>query len=268
MVQDVLARVYEFQDINPAELRALARRVRILCIPAQRWLVRGERDLGVHLYLVKGHVATINPTRQLRGKTFGQLHSFYPGCGEARAISACQVLLVSADEREFILAHAPVRAAIDQPVTGWLGTFLSSHMMAHLRPAEWQHVLSVFQVQTFAAGAHVVQWGQPGTQCYVIESGNAVVHRNGRTLAHLGPGDFFGEDALILNGGRTATVTAATEVVVHAIAQAEFRRYLLERFSGASPGACPRCCDQRWARSGERRGLDQFVPAPRADQSI
>jgi SAM-dependent methyltransferase len=60
-------------------------------------------------------------------------------------------------------------------------------------------------------GGHVLtQEGTPGASFFVIESGTANVSHEGRTLASLGPGSYFGEIALVERGPRTATVTAAT----------------------------------------------------------
>jgi CRP-like cAMP-binding protein len=49
--------------------------------------------------------------------------------------------------------------------------------------------------------------------CYVIVEGTADVRRHGRTIAKLGPGDFFGEIALLDPGPRSATVTTTSEMV-------------------------------------------------------
>jgi predicted MFS family arabinose efflux permease len=67
------------------------------------------------------------------------------------------------------------------------------------------------------AGAAVVSAGEPGDLFYAIASGEVVVE--GRRL---GPGEFFGEIALLKDVPRTATVTAATDVALLALERGEF----------------------------------------------
>lgn len=59
----------------------------------------------------------------------------------------------------------------------------------------------------------IVEFGDPGTSFYVIVEGEAKVVRGSRTLAHMEPGEFFGEISLLDGGPRTATVIAETPVV-------------------------------------------------------
>ena len=84
-------------------------------------------------------------------------------------------------------------------------------------------------------GKAVAEQGTVGREFIVIVSGTATVQRDGLDIATLGAGDYFGEIALIAHGRRTATVIAATDLVVDAFSRAEFDQ-LLE----ASPELAPR----------------------------
>lgn len=68
----------------------------------------------------------------------------------------------------------------------------------------------------------VVREGQPGHDLYVIVSGTATVSRGGQHVATLGPGDYFGELAVLHSAPRTATVTADTEMEVLIVSSREF----------------------------------------------
>ena len=61
-----------------------------------------------------------------------------------------------------------------------------------------------------------------GHEAYVIVDGEAVVRRNGRDVTTFGPGDHFGELALLDGGPRTATVVASTPVRLLVLGQREF----------------------------------------------
>jgi voltage-gated potassium channel len=69
------------------------------------------------------------------------------------------------------------------------------------------------------AGTNLVEEGRFPHEFFVIEEGSAEVTLQGNRLAELGPGDFFGEIALVERLRRTATVTTTSPsrlVVMHA----------------------------------------------------
>lgn len=72
------------------------------------------------------------------------------------------------------------------------------------------------------AGKVLVGEGSTGTEFFVILSGKARVTRRGRKVATLGPGDFFGDLALLDKAPRNATVTADTPMELVVLGQREF----------------------------------------------
>jgi pyruvate,water dikinase len=92
-----------------------------------------------------------------------------------------------------------------------------------MSPRDIQGIAAMFRERRFDAGETVTREGAGGGAFYVIESGEATVAVAGRELAHLIPGDYFGEVALIDDGARTATVTATTDLVCHGLTYWEFR---------------------------------------------
>ena len=79
-----------------------------------------------------------------------------------------------------------------------------------------------------AAGKTIVEEGQTGHEFFLILEGNATVQRNGRKVATLGPGDYFGELALLDRGPRNATVKADGDMEVLVLGQREFSGVLDE----------------------------------------
>jgi CRP-like cAMP-binding protein len=72
------------------------------------------------------------------------------------------------------------------------------------------------------SGKVLVEQGSRGREAFVVIEGSATVRRNGRKVATFGPGDHFGELALLDGGPRTATIVADTPMRVLVIGQREF----------------------------------------------
>jgi CRP/FNR family transcriptional regulator, cyclic AMP receptor protein len=79
-----------------------------------------------------------------------------------------------------------------------------------------------------AAGTVVTRQGAIGHHFAIITEGTANVAIDGRVVAGLGPGDFFGEISLLDGGPQTATITAETDIAVEIIGHGEFTQFLRE----------------------------------------
>ena len=77
--------------------------------------------------------------------------------------------------------------------------------------------------RTFGEGETVTSEGQSGVGFFVIEDGSANVTVRGEAVRTLNPGDHFGEIALIDEGARMATITAASDLVCRGLTLWEFR---------------------------------------------
>ena len=100
-------------------------------------------------------------------------------------------------------------------------------LFAGLSRDELERVASWLDVRHAHPGERVCGEGSPGYSFFVIESGTASVTSDGGAARTLGPGDFFGEIALMETGRRTATVTASSQLEFFALWGGDFR--LLER---------------------------------------
>ena len=78
----------------------------------------------------------------------------------------------------------------------------------------------------FPEGAEVTTEGSTGAGFFVIAEGNADVSIGGEHRARLGPGDHFGEVALIDDGVRSASITAATDLLCYGLTPWEFRPFV------------------------------------------
>ncbi len=75
-------------------------------------------------------------------------------------------------------------------------------------------------------GKEMTREGAPGREFFVLLEGTADVKKNRRRVNTLGPGDFFGEIALVSHEPRTATVIATSPVRALVITDRSFRRLL------------------------------------------
>ena len=78
----------------------------------------------------------------------------------------------------------------------------------------------------FSEGDPMTSEGAGGAGFFVITEGNATVSVGGEVRATLGPGDYFGEIALIDEGTRTASITAATDVTAYGLTSWEFKPFV------------------------------------------
>jgi CRP-like cAMP-binding protein len=96
-------------------------------------------------------------------------------------------------------------------------------LFADLEGKELQQIASSMKPRTFSPGQQIAVEGESGVGFFVIEDGQAKVTVHGDEVRTLGPGDYFGEVALITHGARTATVTADTELKTYGMTFWDFR---------------------------------------------
>ena len=96
-------------------------------------------------------------------------------------------------------------------------------LFADLDDDELAQVALLFKERRFTAGETVVKEGADGAAFFLIESGEASVTVRGSDRASLGPGDHFGEIALVDEGVRSATIAATSDLVCYGLTLWEFR---------------------------------------------
>jgi len=101
-------------------------------------------------------------------------------------------------------------------------------LFAGLSRRHLRQVARLSEAASFRPGRMVAQFGSRGNAFYVIVEGTAKVTAgySSRTIAKLGPGDFFGELALLDGQPRSASVTAETHLTTIRIGRPEFRQLL------------------------------------------
>lgn len=96
-------------------------------------------------------------------------------------------------------------------------------LFAGLDDKELESIAASMRERPFAAGDTVTQEGAGGAGFFVIEDGTADVTVEGQPRGSLGPGDYFGEIALLTDSARTATIVATTDMLCYGMTPWEFR---------------------------------------------
>ena len=102
-------------------------------------------------------------------------------------------------------------------------------LFSALDEGELQSLAEEFNERRFSEGDTIALEGEGGLMFFVVESGEATVQVHGDEVGRLGPGDAFGEIALIDRRPRTATVTATSELRTFGLPVFVFRPYVEAR---------------------------------------
>jgi CRP-like cAMP-binding protein/Zn-dependent protease len=230
-----------FDDVPEDVLGELAGRVRLRTFPRGQPVIRqGERAVAFYVirrgtFRVVEEDPETGEERALRvlgrGESFGEL-----GLAEGRARAATVRALEEAEAFEVdkaafdhLLAdmvHVPHFA----PTLQATAELRSIRCFALLEPDELAEVLRAGEWRRIAPGETVIEEGEAGDAFYAVGSGQFDVLEGGERIATLGPGDFFGEVALLLDVPRTATIVARTPARVYRLDRDGFDRLVAGAF--------------------------------------
>ena len=102
-------------------------------------------------------------------------------------------------------------------------------LLDDLEPEELTKIAPWFEVQDVSPGVNLTGEGASGYSFYILSDGTASVTIDGVEVNTLGPGDFFGELAILGDGVRTATVTTTSPSRLLVVFGTEFRQLQQEQ---------------------------------------
>ena len=216
--------------------------------PGQELFHQGEHDQQV-IYLLHGllRLERDNAVSFVDAATTNTpIANKQPRPLTAVAETACGVLRIDADEldrllcwsqvADYLLAEIGSRRELDEDVT-WMQTILSSNLFFKVPPVNVENIFSRLEAQLVRTGETIVRQGELGDCCYFIKEGSAqVVLRDEKTqqinkLVNLFPGRCFGEDALVNDAPRNASVTMLSDGVLMRLHKQDFELLLKEPIS-------------------------------------
>lgn len=107
-------------------------------------------------------------------------------------------------------------------------TLPNIELFSELSKKELKNIAALMTPIQVKMGRVLTKEGDPGREFMIIIEGTATVKRKGKVLARLGPGDFFGELAIVAGVPRTATVIADTDMLIETLNRREFTSLLDE----------------------------------------
>jgi len=232
-------------------LHSLARKTALRELPAGRLLFKeGDNDKRTY-FLVQGVVELLldgRPVLTLRGGTPEARNAIGPTVPRrysARVVTdTAQFLSIDSDLLDMMLTWDQTGTYVvdelhhneeELPTSDdWMTTLLQSKAFHRIPPANIQAIFMRMQRVDYQSGDVVIKQGDEGDYFYVIVKGRCLVTREtplskeGIKLAELGMGDTFGEEALISDAKRNATVKMLTEGTLMRLAKEDFRTLLNE----------------------------------------
>jgi len=234
--------------LKKENLHALARKTQIRELDSGRLLFKeGDTDQRSY-FLVSGTVelrADDRVVATVRAGTPEARTALAPGLPRrysARAVGDLRYVMFDSDQLDVLLTWdqtgqyevAELRRDGLDTSGDWMTTLLQTKAFHRIPPANIQAIFMRMQRVNYRAGDVVIKQGTEGDYFYVVVAGKCVVTREtplnkeGIRLAELGPGDSFGEEALIAEAKRNATVIMSSDGTVMRLGKHDFQTLLNE----------------------------------------
>ena len=255
MAEEREASVHLLKTLAPLDglkrenLAALAKKVAVRKMSAGRMLFKEGDTEKRTVWLVDGMVEIREEERtiaMIRGGTREARTPLYPELPRrvsARAVDEVSYLSIDSELLDVMITWDQTGSyevsELQQQTDGqgaddWMTTLLQTNAFHRIPPANIQAIFLRLQRVPFRAGDVVIKQGDEGDFFYIIVSGKCVVtretplNRDGIKLAELAVGDTFGEEALIAEAKRNATVTMLTDGSLMRLNKNDFRELMNE----------------------------------------
>jgi CRP-like cAMP-binding protein len=229
-------------------LSEVARQARLVSVPKGTMLFKRGKILADHYFLLEGDVDLINnefgveKVKSGADRSRRALNTHSPTVVSAVAKTHVRYFTLNIDwlARQIAQAKAPPPAAAeapqqsDNPEAGievgeladakdWMACLLKSPLFARIPWSQLQELFARFETVEVPAGERLIREGARGDYFYVLAAGSALVtDRSGSVDLELKEGHYFGEEALISDAPRNASVIMCTDGVVKRLSGEDF----------------------------------------------
>ncbi len=229
-------------------LAALSRKVQIRELsPGQLLFKEGDTEKRT-IYVVSGILELLNQSKvvgKIEGGTDGARNPIapvFPRRVTAKARDRVRFISIDSDLLDVMLTWdqtgtyevSELQGKSDQGNEDWMTMLLQTKAFHKIPPANIQAIFMRMQQINYRAGDVILKQGAEGDYFYVLIRGSALVTREtplskeGIKLAELNVGDTFGEEALISDAKRNATVTMQSDGAVMRLGKDDFKKLLNE----------------------------------------
>jgi len=229
-----------FDDLAPEYLDKVIEKAEVCEFPKGTMIFKRGRELSDCFYLVQGNIdlidtqftiTSIDPTSEARRVP---LSSSSPTKVSAISKSPVTLLKIERDFLDLVMAWSESNdsdesTTVDNEGDDWMSALLQAPLFSKVPPGNISQLFSRFSEQKLTSGDAVIKEGERGELFYVIKSGSAeVLDILGNRLAILNPGDYFGEEALVGDTTRNATVKMQTNGTLMCLEKEDFKILLHE----------------------------------------
>jgi putative peptide zinc metalloprotease protein len=242
--QDVISGVARFWELTPEQSRVFFSRLKEERRKTGETIIK-QGEEGDKFYIIKaGQVevtirkeggVTETAARLSRGDYFGEIALIkkVPRTATIKALSDCSLLTLERADFELLMAQkVDLGPKIDRLLEN-RGFLVKLPLFSEFAPAQVAMAASRLVPQRFQTGQPVIVQGEMGDSFYIIKEGRfeVWVDKEGQKnrVATLGPGEYFGEIALLLDMPRTASVVAQGEGLVLQLHKDDFKSLLGEQ---------------------------------------
>jgi CRP-like cAMP-binding protein len=215
--------------------------VQIAC-KGQRLMQQGLYDDNV-FYLLSGELELKDAAGNITRIQAADPEARYPIAHsqprkhDVTALTDCEYVCFNVEKLDAILAWEQVAQCILADIAGhreldedaeWMTALLQSNLFHKVPPMNIRDILHKFEAQYVPAGETVIRQGERGDCCYYVKEGKVGVYRSDderlapTLIAELTPGKCFGEDALVNDAPRNATVVMQENGVLMKLSKQDF----------------------------------------------